>query len=117
MTCPQCSSSYVRHSSTSSWKDILPGLLGREAFRCRKCQHRFLALPSKQSASKDPDRPQRKIQHDQIAQQRMRRRLFRRFVACAVVVVMFSLFGLFLHYISVDHAPKGDAQDMGSPNQ
>ncbi len=34
------------------------------------------------------------------------RRLFRRVLAVAVLVVTFSLFSLFLHYISMDHVPK-----------
>jgi hypothetical protein len=45
------------------------------------------------------------------------RRVFRRIIQVAVIVVMLSLFGFFLHYITGDHVPKGDAQDMGSPNE
>lgn len=65
----------------------------------------------------DPGRPSRKIQSDQFSKQRTRRRLFRWVVAVAVIVVVVSLFGAFLQYISVDHVPKGDAQDMAAPNE
>lgn len=112
MTCPQCSSSSIRPSSHSSWKDILPRLRGREAFRCRKCRHRFFALPSTQIPVNNPDQPSRKIKHDKLSKQRQRRRLFRRIVTVVVVVVTFSLFGLFLHYITADHPSKPTEDEM-----
>ena len=117
MTCPQCSSSDVRRSRESSSKDVLQSLLGRQAFRCRKCRHRYFAFPSRQFAVKNPDGTARKIQSDPIGKQRKMRRVFRRIIQVAVIVVMLSLFGFFLHYITGDHVPKSDAQDMGSPNE
>lgn len=117
MTCPQCASSDIRRSSTSGWKDVLPNLRGRQAFRCRKCRHRFFAPPSAQLAAGDQGRLQRKIARSKLSKQSKKRRLFRGVITAAVIVAMFSLFGLFLHYITVDHPPKDNAQDMGSPNQ
>lgn len=117
MNCPLCSSSNIRRSSSSDWMDVLPKLRGREAFRCRKCRHRFFATPSGHTAANDSDRPRRKIQRDQLSKLRTKRRLFRRAIAFGVIVVTFSLFGLFLHYITADHVPKEGAQDMGSPNE
>ena len=117
MTCPQCTSSDIRRSRDSSWKDLLPSLLGQQAFRCRKCRHRFYAVASAQLAANDPNQPGRRIQPDPIGKRRKVRRFFRRVIQLAVLVVMFSLFGFFLRYITSDHVPKSDAQDMGSPNQ
>jgi hypothetical protein len=117
MTCPQCTSSDIRRSSNSSWKDVLPRLRGRHAFRCRKCRHRFFAVPSAPPAAGNPDRRGSKIKLDLLSKQWKKRRLFRRVITFAVVVAMFSLFGLFLHYIAEDHPPKDNAQDMSTPNE
>jgi transcriptional regulator NrdR family protein len=117
MTCPQCTGSDVRPSSSSSWKDALQRLRGRQAFRCRTCRHRFFALPSTGLATNDPDRLQRKIKRDTLSKQWKKRRLFRRVITFAVIVTMFSLFGLFLRYIAQDHPPKDNAEDMSTPNQ
>ena len=112
MTCPQCTSSDIRRSSNPSWKDVLPSLLGQQPYRCRKCRHRFFARPSTQLAANG-----RKNQADPISKKRKMRRLFRTVLAFAVVVLMFSLFGFFLRYITADHAPKGDEPDMVLPDQ
>ena len=117
MTCPQCSSLDIRHSRDSSWKDGLQRLWGRRAFRCRKCRHRFLAFRLTPLAANGADQPVGKFQPDQLSTHIKKRRRFRRVIAFAVFAFMFSLFAFFLHYISVDHAPKNDAMDMNSPNQ
>lgn len=118
MTCPKCNSSDVRRSRDTGWKDTLQSLVGRQPFRCRKCRHRYLALPSKRLAANDPNQLcSCNTLPDPIRKKRRMRRLFRRVIAVSVLVVMFSLFGLFLRYISVDHVPKSDAQDMNSPNE
>jgi hypothetical protein len=116
MTCPQCASSDTRRSTTSSWRDLLPSLLGRQAFRCRKCRHRFFAVLSTRSASNAPDRPHGKVPFGKLSTQWKKRRLFRGVITAAVIVVMLSLFGLFLHYIAVDHPPK-DAEDTSYPSE
>ena len=117
MTCPQCTSSDIRRSRDSSWKDILRSLGGQKAFRCRKCRHRFFARPSAHPAGNDPARPGRKVPLDPITRKRKLRRLFRGIIAVSVLVVMFSLFGLFLRYIAADHVPNSDAQDMNAPSE
>jgi hypothetical protein len=59
----------------------------------------------------------RKIPRAKLSKQSRKRRLFRTAMTFVVILTMFSLFGLFLRYITVDHPPKDNAQDMGSPNQ
>jgi hypothetical protein len=117
MTCPQCASSDIRRSNNSSWKDVLPRLRGRQAFRCRKCRHRFFAQASAQPATSDPDRHAAKIKGDPFSKQWKKRRLFRTIIGVAVIIAMLSLFGLFLRYIAEDHPPKDNAQDMSTPNE
>jgi hypothetical protein len=117
MTCPQCSSFDIRYSRNESWKDSLQSLVGRKAFRCRMCQHRFFALQLTQLGAFDPARSGRKFQPDMLSTHMKKRRRFRRVIAFAVFAFMFSLFAFFLHYIAVDHVPKNDAVDMNSPNQ
>jgi len=117
MTCPQCTSSDIRRSTTSSWSDILPSLRGRRAFRCRKCRQRFYAARLTAPAVHGSDHSGRKIAASKLGKKWMRQRLIRGVIAAGVIVAMFSIFGLFLHYIAVDHPPKDSAQDMGSPNQ
>jgi hypothetical protein len=117
MTCPKCASANIRRSSTSIWKDVLPSLRGREPFRCRECRHRFFALRSADSSARGPDRSARNNHHRKFRNPRKKNRIIRRLFAFAVLVLMFSLFGVFLHYITTDHAPTGDAQDMSLPSQ
>ncbi len=117
MTCPQCTSSDIRRSHGSGWGGVLQNVRGRQAFRCRKCRHRFFALPSTQLAGNDSGQPGSKIQPDPIGKRRKMRRLFRRIISVAVLVVVFSLFGLFLRYISVDHVPKPAEDDPYTSTQ
>ncbi len=114
MNCPQCSSVDIRSSRRSHWMDSIQRLLGRQAFRCRKCRHRFFALPTSLPAENRPGHPPRKHQHTPLSAVRKKRRLFRRMIAFAVVVVMVSLFWAFLSYVSVDHTHQVDDDGTGS---
>jgi len=51
-----------------------------------------------------------------LRKQWRKKRLLRRVLTFAVIVAMFSLFGMFLHYIAVDHPPRESVQDFG-PNE
>jgi len=114
MICPQCTSSDIRRSSSASWKDDLQSLWGRHAFRCRKCRHRFYALPSTQPIESDEPGLPRKVPIDKLSKKWKRRRLLRWVIASAVIFTVVSLFGLFLNYISVDHPSKPTDQDVSA---
>ena len=117
MICPQCSSSDVRRSTTSTLKDSLARLRGQEAFRCRKCRHRFHAIPSTSFAPEGADASGRRIPVSELSKRRRRKRLYRRVLTAVVIFAAVSLFGAFLHYISVDHPPQPTPQEMSLPDQ
>ncbi len=115
MNCPACGKSDIRRSHSSDWRDNFERLLGRQAYRCRKCRQRFYYPAVGELARRNSGLAQKK--GVKVRDFRRRKRVMRRIIAVAVFVVMFSLFGLFLRHISQDHPPQSNAQDMGSPNE
>jgi hypothetical protein len=95
----------------------MPRLLGRQPYRCRKCRRRFYYPAVGEPLLHSPASSPQKRGGVKAVDFRRRKRVLRRIIAVAVVVAMFSLFGLFLHHISQDHPPQSNAQDMGSPNE
>jgi hypothetical protein len=117
MDCPSCGKSDIRRSHSSNWRDSVQRVLGRQAYRCRKCRRRFYYPAVGEPTAHNTARAQQKRPGGKVKDFRKRKRLLRRIIAVAVFVAMFSLFGLFLHHISVDHPPQSNAQDVGSPNE
>jgi transposase-like protein len=110
MNCPHCGNSNYRRSHTSHWSDNLQRLLGRQAYRCRECRKRFYDLSSaKLSGSKIKlDDRQRGSSYLSF---RRRKRVLRKIIAVTVVVIMFTVFGLFLRHIAQDRPSAGSSQD------
>jgi hypothetical protein len=117
MTCPGCGKSDIRRSRSSSWNDGLQHVLGRQAYRCRGCRRRFYSSAFAQPSLHSPGASQRKHSGVKVVDFRRRKRIVRRIITVAVFVVMFSLFGLFLHHVSQDHPPQSIDQDVDSPNE
>jgi len=115
MICPKCGNSDIRRSHSFDWGDWLHRALGREAYRCRKCRLRFFRLRSTQIAGHSKKTPSFSSKGEKRLDFRRRKRLIRRIITVAVFVVMFSMFGLFLIHVSVDHPPP--VQDAGPSDQ
>jgi hypothetical protein len=117
MTCPHCGNSDIRRSQSSHWSDGLHRALGRNAYRCRKCRQRFFLPSFKQIATHTRKQSERSRKAARRLDFRKRKRLIRRLITIAVFIVMFSLFGLFLQHLTVDHPPAQHADDSGSSSE
>jgi len=109
MNCPHCGSSEIRYSYSSQWSDTIHRVLGRDAYRCRKCQVRFFQRRVKAASGNLNERGEKGEQHSEFMR---RKRLTRRLLTVAVLVLMFSVFGLFLLRITKDHPPPISAQGL-----
>jgi len=109
MTCPECGSSEIRVSRSTQWSDVFHRVLGREAFRCRKCRHRFFASDSPES------NPERAVQSKQthgptkLMSTRAKNRLVRRVIVILIFAVAFVIFWYFLRYLTREPSPPGDS--------
>ena len=117
MTCPHCGSSDVRHSHSLHWSDGWHRALGREAYRCRKCRLRFFLPRMSQIFAHATGQSVRSRKATKRLDLRGRKRLIRRLIAITVFVLMFSLFGLFLHRITEDRTPASSSQGTDSSDQ
>lgn len=100
MKCPKCDSPEIRPSSRSKWLDIFESKLGREAYRCRKCRHRFYANLEPGAAS-GAKRTTSKSKHEV---RRGTRRVRPWMVETAIFVIMLLLFYVFLRYLTREPA-------------
>jgi hypothetical protein len=117
MICPHCSSTNIRHSESARWDDFLRRAGDRQAFRCRVCRHRFFASTTSETLARVSRQSARKRRRHQHIQTRKEKRLVRRIITVAVFLLMFSVFGLLLHYLSVDHAGSGNQPDSTAPSE
>jgi hypothetical protein len=95
--------------------DVFHSIRGREAYRCRKCRHRFYgAKPTGQGAPGS----HRSSHFDSRSLWRggtqQRRRLFRKLLFFAVFAVAFAIFWMVLRFISTDRMPSEDYFPTGS---
>jgi len=103
MICPKCSSSDVRSSQRTEWKDHFRNLLGSQAYRCRKCRLRFHAPAELStltaSAVGGAGSMHRTVMGPDL---RSRRRLLRRLIVFTIFTVMFVIFWFYLRYLTTD---------------
>jgi transcriptional regulator NrdR family protein len=117
MNCPLCSNSDIRRSHSRYRDDVFQGLLGREAYRCRKCRHRFFMHRSASAAVQVPKNTASKSGGSRPIDTRKREYLVRKLIQVAVVIVMFSLFGLFLSRLAVDHPSAPRPEELSQPSE
>ena len=73
-------------------------MLGHEAFRCRKCRHRFYASDP-ESPGTEPQAKPRSSKRRKHRDPWTRRRIFRRLVWIGIFAVAFLIFLFFLRFI------------------
>jgi preprotein translocase subunit SecG len=114
MTCPKCGSLDIRVSHSSSWSDALQRVIGRMAFRCRKCRLRFYSSfntgRSKQMGVQSSGARRSKS----LIALGTNKRLKRRLVTVAIFAVAFLLFWIFMRYFTADRSPTQDSSTVRS---
>ena len=114
MICPGCSSSEIRSSRTTRWKDIFQRVRGREALRCRDCRLRFFASESSVSAPKQAVESSRTRRLTPLLSPRARKRLARRLIVLAIFAVALLIFLFFLRYLTTERSPSEDSRAVSS---
>jgi hypothetical protein len=83
----------------------------RQAFRCRECRQRFFASPASETLARFVTQSARKHHHHKHMEAGKKTRMVRRIIMISVYLLMFSAFGLLLHYLSVDHVRPSNEPD------
>ena len=107
MTCPECGSSEIRLSRSTSFQDAFQRLRGREPFRCSKCRLRFFAFESPEFASKKALGS--KLGRRSLWNSRIKKRLAKRMIVISIFAVALAIFLLFLRYVTTEQTPSGDS--------
>ena len=110
MTCPICNSPDIRVSQHPHWNDVFQRMVGRQAYRCRKCRNRFYASDSFVPIIGKTGRTNRARGISGHVSTRQRRRLVGRLIVVAIFVVMFALFLLYLRYLTTDRPQSEDSR-------
>jgi uncharacterized membrane protein YvbJ len=116
MTCPECGSTDVRTSTKSNWRDAIHQPFGQEAFRCRRCRHRFYASASAETiAAVQAHQSTRKHHQNNLMSARARKRLVRRAVVITIFLLAFLIFWFFLQYLTKEPSSPQDPKSMYTP--
>jgi hypothetical protein len=102
MTCPKCGSEDVRHSQKPHSSDLIQGIGGKAAYRCRKCRERFFGTPSDSAGSKPRRKPLRTSSLAQKLNSKKANRIKRRITVVAVFLGVFLIFLLLLRYLTTE---------------
>ncbi len=110
MTCPKCGSEDVRHSQRPRSSDLLQGIGGKAAYRCRKCRERFFGVPSAYAGSKPARKPLRPISLASKMNSKKANRIKRRMTAIAVFFGVFLIFLLLLRYLTTERPTESSVR-------
>jgi hypothetical protein len=109
MICPKCGSADIRVSRHPHVMDVFHRMCGQEAYRCRKCRHRFYGAKSaalEMAAAHQSGHSHRWSLWQASSQGR--RRLLRQALFLSIFVVAFIIFWCFLRYITTERPPSED---------
>jgi len=102
MNCPYCSSPDIRVSRHTHNGDLFQRIRGRQAYRCRKCRHRFYAAKSSLPATERLHASGLGGRAGIRLGSRTRKLLVRRIIIVAIFAAMFAIFCAFLSYLTSD---------------
>jgi hypothetical protein len=115
MTCALCGSAKIRLSRRKKPLDIGYRLLGRAAFRCRDCEHRFFSAANPADIPGEMER--RSARKQRSVQSRVKRWWDKggrgKVIQAAVFGTVLIMFFLFMQYFLTDRANRSPG-DSGS---
>ena len=116
MNCPKCNGTEIRVSRHAKAMDVFYRTRGQEAYRCRKCRHRFYDVRSAvaKNAASTPSGDKTKSRQSSRSgrssfwrvSSRQRKRIWQRVTLLAIFAAAFLIFWFFLRYITTERIPS-----------